>query len=206
MVHWCFRCKLSKRHGRPWRMMTWTYHFWFIGWFNKCVLSQVEYNAENWLTKNMDPLNDNVVSLMQGSPDVFLANLWKDTCEFKSMFLSPFGFFLSLLSFSLPSLLFLPLFLSLSFLISLISPSLSFSFCLRSHPKFEKNVKAEERFPGNVNASLEVTSKVHTLILNAANFIWDGGGFGPIRMRSTKKKEKKEKSILARSWQNRRFM
>ena len=35
-----------------------------------------------WLTKNMDPLNDNVVSLLANSTDPFVANLWKDTCKF----------------------------------------------------------------------------------------------------------------------------
>jgi myosin protein heavy chain len=29
----------------------------------------VEYKADNWLTKNMDPLNENVTRLMSESPD-----------------------------------------------------------------------------------------------------------------------------------------
>ena len=29
--------------------------------------------------KNMDPLNDNVVSLFQNSSDSFVSGLWKDT-------------------------------------------------------------------------------------------------------------------------------
>merc|ERR1719361_910280 len=39
---------------------------------------KVEYKADNWLTKNMDPLNDNVCSLFRESPDTFIGNLWKD--------------------------------------------------------------------------------------------------------------------------------
>ncbi|KAM4631866.1 myosin-11 isoform 3-T3 [Discoglossus pictus] len=39
---------------------------------------KVDYNAGNWLTKNMDPLNDNVTSLLNQSSDKFVADLWKD--------------------------------------------------------------------------------------------------------------------------------
>lgn len=39
---------------------------------------QVDYNASAWLTKNMDPLNDNVTSLLNASSDKFVADLWKD--------------------------------------------------------------------------------------------------------------------------------
>ncbi|XP_053327788.1 myosin-11 isoform X2 [Spea bombifrons] len=39
---------------------------------------KVDYNATNWLTKNMDPLNDNVTSLLNQSSDKFVADLWKD--------------------------------------------------------------------------------------------------------------------------------
>ena len=39
---------------------------------------KVEYSAEQWLTKNMDPLNDNVVDLLQSSNDPFTRDLWKD--------------------------------------------------------------------------------------------------------------------------------
>uniref|UniRef100_A0A2I3HZX0 Myosin-11 n=1 Tax=Nomascus leucogenys TaxID=61853 RepID=A0A2I3HZX0_NOMLE len=38
----------------------------------------VDYNASAWLTKNMDPLNDNVTSLLNASSDKFVADLWKD--------------------------------------------------------------------------------------------------------------------------------
>ena len=34
------------------------------------------------------------------------------------------------------------------------------------------------------------TSKVRTLILNTTNFVWKEAGFGPSRLRSTKKREK----------------
>ncbi|XP_046352831.1 myosin heavy chain, non-muscle-like isoform X4 [Haliotis rufescens] len=39
---------------------------------------RVDYQAANWLLKNMDPLNENVVSLMQASSDNFVASIWKD--------------------------------------------------------------------------------------------------------------------------------
>ncbi|XP_048408721.1 myosin-11 isoform X1 [Stegostoma tigrinum] len=39
---------------------------------------KVPYNAGNWLTKNMDPLNDNVASLLNQSSDKYVAELWRD--------------------------------------------------------------------------------------------------------------------------------
>ncbi|XP_072275082.1 myosin-11 [Pyxicephalus adspersus] len=39
---------------------------------------KVDYDATAWLTKNMDPLNDNVTSLLNQSADKFVADLWKD--------------------------------------------------------------------------------------------------------------------------------
>ncbi|XP_068100869.1 myosin-11 isoform X2 [Hyperolius riggenbachi] len=39
---------------------------------------KVDYDATSWLTKNMDPLNDNVTSLLNQSVDKFVADLWKD--------------------------------------------------------------------------------------------------------------------------------
>ncbi len=39
---------------------------------------KVEYAAEQWLMKNMDPLNDNVVALLQASSDPFTREIWKD--------------------------------------------------------------------------------------------------------------------------------
>ncbi|XP_009884873.1 PREDICTED: myosin-11 isoform X1 [Charadrius vociferus] len=46
-----------------------------------CIMhyaGKVTYNATAWLTKNMDPLNDNVTSLLKQSSDKFVADLWKD--------------------------------------------------------------------------------------------------------------------------------
>ncbi|XP_077575708.1 myosin-11a isoform X2 [Stigmatopora nigra] len=40
---------------------------------------KVDYNATSWLTKNMDPLNDNVTSLLNNSSSSFVQDLWKDT-------------------------------------------------------------------------------------------------------------------------------
>ncbi|XP_056264528.1 myosin-11-like isoform X2 [Pseudoliparis swirei] len=39
---------------------------------------RVDYNAHAWLTKNMDPLNDNVISLLNNSSSTFVQDLWKD--------------------------------------------------------------------------------------------------------------------------------
>lgn len=39
---------------------------------------RVDYSAAKWLMKNMDPLNENVVSLLQASQDPFVVYIWKD--------------------------------------------------------------------------------------------------------------------------------
>uniref|UniRef100_A0A3Q3R9Z7 Myosin, heavy chain 11b, smooth muscle n=1 Tax=Monopterus albus TaxID=43700 RepID=A0A3Q3R9Z7_MONAL len=39
---------------------------------------KVDYNAADWLTKNMDPLNDNVTALLNNSSSIFIQDLWKD--------------------------------------------------------------------------------------------------------------------------------
>uniref|UniRef100_UPI0037E83750 myosin-11-like isoform X3 n=1 Tax=Semicossyphus pulcher TaxID=241346 RepID=UPI0037E83750 len=39
---------------------------------------KVDYNAANWLTKNMDPLNDNVTALLNNSSSNFIQDLWKE--------------------------------------------------------------------------------------------------------------------------------
>ncbi|XP_024223619.1 myosin heavy chain, non-muscle isoform X2 [Bombus impatiens] len=39
---------------------------------------KVDYSAAKWLMKNMDPLNENVVSLLQNSQDPFVCHIWKD--------------------------------------------------------------------------------------------------------------------------------
>lgn len=44
-----------------------------------CVyLFQVDYKADEWLMKNMDPLNDNIATLLHQSSDKFVSELWKD--------------------------------------------------------------------------------------------------------------------------------
>ncbi|XP_018420207.1 PREDICTED: myosin-9 [Nanorana parkeri] len=39
---------------------------------------RVDYKADEWLMKNMDPLNDNVATLLNQSSDKFVNELWKD--------------------------------------------------------------------------------------------------------------------------------
>uniref|UniRef100_A0A3P9HZM7 Myosin, heavy chain 14, non-muscle n=1 Tax=Oryzias latipes TaxID=8090 RepID=A0A3P9HZM7_ORYLA len=39
---------------------------------------KVDYKALDWLVKNMDPLNDNVASLLHQSSDHFVSELWKE--------------------------------------------------------------------------------------------------------------------------------
>ena len=38
----------------------------------------MDYKADEWLMKNMDPLNDNVASLLNQSTDKFVSELWRD--------------------------------------------------------------------------------------------------------------------------------
>ncbi|CAI4225395.1 unnamed protein product [Auanema sp. JU1783] len=39
---------------------------------------RVDYSADQWLMKNMDPLNENVVQLLQNSTEPFVCGMWKD--------------------------------------------------------------------------------------------------------------------------------
>ncbi|KRZ80070.1 Myosin-11, partial [Trichinella papuae] len=39
---------------------------------------RVDYSTKQWLMKNMDPLNENVVALLQNSSDPFVVSIWKD--------------------------------------------------------------------------------------------------------------------------------
>uniref|UniRef100_A0A8C9WM23 Myosin-9 n=1 Tax=Scleropages formosus TaxID=113540 RepID=A0A8C9WM23_SCLFO len=46
-----------------------------------CIIhyaGKVDYKADEWLMKNMDPLNDNVTTLLNQSSDKFVCELWKD--------------------------------------------------------------------------------------------------------------------------------
>ncbi|XP_073422637.1 myosin-10-like isoform X4 [Dendrobates tinctorius] len=46
-----------------------------------CIIhyaGKVDYKADEWLMKNMDPLNDNVATLLHQSTDKFTGELWKD--------------------------------------------------------------------------------------------------------------------------------
>uniref|UniRef100_A0A8C7DAZ4 Myosin heavy chain 10 n=1 Tax=Oncorhynchus kisutch TaxID=8019 RepID=A0A8C7DAZ4_ONCKI len=46
-----------------------------------CIIhyaGRVDYKADEWLMKNMDPLNDNVATLLNQSTDKFVSELWKD--------------------------------------------------------------------------------------------------------------------------------
>uniref|UniRef100_A0A3Q0SWD7 Myosin-9 n=1 Tax=Amphilophus citrinellus TaxID=61819 RepID=A0A3Q0SWD7_AMPCI len=46
-----------------------------------CIIhyaGKVDYKAGEWLMKNMDPLNDNVATLLNQSTDKFVSELWKD--------------------------------------------------------------------------------------------------------------------------------
>lgn len=43
-----------------------------------CRSVQVDYKANEWLMKNMDPLNDNVATLLHQSTDRLTAEIWKD--------------------------------------------------------------------------------------------------------------------------------
>ncbi|XP_067875475.1 myosin-9-like isoform X2 [Heterodontus francisci] len=46
-----------------------------------CIIhyaGKVDYKANEWLMKNMDPLNDNIATLLHQSSDKFIADLWRD--------------------------------------------------------------------------------------------------------------------------------
>lgn len=46
-----------------------------------CVIhyaGRVDYSCAQWLTKNMDPLNDNIINLLGTSSENFVASLWKE--------------------------------------------------------------------------------------------------------------------------------
>uniref|UniRef100_F6YTJ1 Myosin-9 n=1 Tax=Xenopus tropicalis TaxID=8364 RepID=F6YTJ1_XENTR len=46
-----------------------------------CIIhyaGKVDYKADEWLLKNMDPLNDNVATLLNQSSDKFVSELWRD--------------------------------------------------------------------------------------------------------------------------------
>ncbi|XP_006865288.1 PREDICTED: myosin-9 [Chrysochloris asiatica] len=46
-----------------------------------CIMhyaGKVDYKADEWLMKNMDPLNDNIATLLHQSSDKFVSELWKD--------------------------------------------------------------------------------------------------------------------------------
>lgn len=42
------------------------------------AFTQVDYKANEWLMKNMDPLNDSVAALLHQSTDRLTAEIWKD--------------------------------------------------------------------------------------------------------------------------------
>ncbi|XP_056264332.1 myosin-10 isoform X2 [Pseudoliparis swirei] len=49
-----------------------------------CIIhyaGKVDYKADEWLMKNMDPLNDNVATLLHQSTDKFITELWKDEIQ-----------------------------------------------------------------------------------------------------------------------------
>ena len=48
---------------------------------------KVDYNCDQWLTKNMDPLNENVVTLLQESSNDFMKMIWKDGICARSCYL-----------------------------------------------------------------------------------------------------------------------
>ena len=39
----------------------------------------MDYKADEWLMKNMDPLNDNVATLLNQSSDKIVSDLWRDS-------------------------------------------------------------------------------------------------------------------------------
>ncbi|ODN06196.1 Myosin heavy chain, non-muscle [Orchesella cincta] len=56
------------RNGLPWPSRFAVVHY----------AGKVDYSANQWLMKNMDPLNENVVQLLQAGSDPFVTLIWKD--------------------------------------------------------------------------------------------------------------------------------
>lgn len=44
----------------------------------KHYAGRVDYLVDDWIVKNTDPLNENVVSLLQSSTDSLVCQIWKD--------------------------------------------------------------------------------------------------------------------------------
>uniref|UniRef100_A0A7N8X5N2 Myosin-9 n=1 Tax=Mastacembelus armatus TaxID=205130 RepID=A0A7N8X5N2_9TELE len=58
-----------------------------------CIIhyaGKVDYKADEWLMKNMDPLNDNVATLLNQSTDKFVSELWKDVKNPLAVFIMSF--------------------------------------------------------------------------------------------------------------------
>lgn len=79
-----FGDKVIKEHGKHQKFKVPEFrseaHFTVIHYAGK-----VDYNCNQWLMKNMDPLNDNIISLLQNSSDNFVGLLWKDSENIVSM-------------------------------------------------------------------------------------------------------------------------
>ncbi len=59
------------------------------------MFEKVDYSADQWLMKNMDPLNDNIVALLQQSSDAFTREIWKDG-KYGDLLVDPIaGFFVA---------------------------------------------------------------------------------------------------------------
>ena len=50
---------------------------------------KVDYSAAQWLMKNMDPLNENIVQQLRASQDQFIQAIWKDGEREKSFRMNP---------------------------------------------------------------------------------------------------------------------
>ena len=51
------------------------------------AMFQVTYSVDGWIDKNKDPLNDNVVELLQKSSNAFILDIWTDRKAAIGMFL-----------------------------------------------------------------------------------------------------------------------
>lgn len=60
--------------------MVWFYLSFAVLYYKyRSPLVQVDYKADAWLLKNMDPLNECVATLLNQSTDKFTADLWRDS-------------------------------------------------------------------------------------------------------------------------------
>ncbi|KAG7266121.1 hypothetical protein CRUP_028123 [Coryphaenoides rupestris] len=69
---------IEKSAGPPGVLALLDEECWFPKATDKSFVEKVDYKADEWLMKNMDPLNECVASLLNQSTDKFIGDMWRD--------------------------------------------------------------------------------------------------------------------------------